>query len=177
MLGDVPPATFNVELQYTPLVFSAVHPHYYLARLQNIGVDGTILPVDQVRAFEPVCVASESCLMMSVAWGLDRLLASMLSTLHAHACKWFFMHAHTTLCLLACSMCFRFKSVSSSVSLVQTFAQARHLHNGLLSVLLGRSLTSCCTEQPLLRLPLDGHKLAKHTSQAPCMPRVHLTQA
>ncbi len=84
MLGDVPPATFNVELQYTPLVFSAVHPHYYLARLQN---DGTILPVDQVRAFEPVCVASESCLMMSVAWGLDRLLASMLSTLQAHACK------------------------------------------------------------------------------------------
>lgn len=47
MLGDVPPATFNVDLQYTPLVFSAVHPHYYLAHLQNIAVGGTILPVDQ----------------------------------------------------------------------------------------------------------------------------------
>ncbi len=72
MLGDVPPATFNVELQYTSLVFSAVHPHYYLARLQNIAVDGTILPVDQVRAFERVCVASKRWLMMSAAWGLDR---------------------------------------------------------------------------------------------------------
>ena len=59
MLGDVPPATFNVELQYTPLVFSAVHPHYYLAHLQNIAVDGAILPVDQVR-LECVCVASKS---------------------------------------------------------------------------------------------------------------------
>ena len=56
MLGDVPPATFNVDLQYTPLVFSAVHPHYYLAHLQNIAVGGTILPVDQVRAFERVYV-------------------------------------------------------------------------------------------------------------------------
>ena len=49
MLGDVPAATFNVTLQYTPLVGSAIHPHYYLARLQNIGVNGSILPVDQVR--------------------------------------------------------------------------------------------------------------------------------
>ncbi len=56
MLGDVPPATFNVELQYTPLVFSAVHPHYYLAHLQNIAVDGAILPVDQVR-LDLVCVS------------------------------------------------------------------------------------------------------------------------
>ena len=48
MLGDVPPATFNVQLQYTPLVGSEFHPHYYLARLQNLGVNGTILPVDQV---------------------------------------------------------------------------------------------------------------------------------
>jgi len=48
MLGDVPPATFNVELQSTPLVGSDVHPHYYLARLEHIGVNGTNLPVDQV---------------------------------------------------------------------------------------------------------------------------------
>ena len=60
MLGDVPPATFNVDLQYTPLVFSAVHPHYYLAHLQNIAVGGTRLPVDQVRAFT-VCAFHFVC--------------------------------------------------------------------------------------------------------------------
>ena len=49
MLGDVPPATFNVQLQYTPILESQRYPHYYLARLQNVGVNGTILPVDQVR--------------------------------------------------------------------------------------------------------------------------------
>lgn len=53
MLGDVPAATFNVELQYTPLLHSERFPHYYLARLQDIGVDGSILKVDQVQPRSP----------------------------------------------------------------------------------------------------------------------------
>lgn len=48
MLGDVPPATFNVSLQYTPLIATAAHPHYYVARLENMAVNGSVLPVDQV---------------------------------------------------------------------------------------------------------------------------------
>lgn len=48
MLGDVPPASVNVSLQYTPLVSSLAHPHYYLAKLNDLSVNGSILPVDQV---------------------------------------------------------------------------------------------------------------------------------
>ena len=53
MLGDVPPASANVSLQYTPLVASAQHPHYYLARLQELGVNGVTLEVDQARPVLP----------------------------------------------------------------------------------------------------------------------------
>lgn len=49
MLGDVPPASVNVSLQYTPLVSSVAHPHYYQAKLNDLSVNGTILPVDTVR--------------------------------------------------------------------------------------------------------------------------------
>lgn len=48
MLGDVSPATFNVSLHYTPLLATSAHPHYYVARLEGVAVDGSILPVDQV---------------------------------------------------------------------------------------------------------------------------------
>lgn len=48
MLGDVPPASFNVTLQYTPLISSPAHPHYYLAKLNDISVNATTLPVSQV---------------------------------------------------------------------------------------------------------------------------------
>ncbi|KAL3138709.1 hypothetical protein ABBQ32_006464 [Trebouxia sp. C0010 RCD-2024] len=47
MLGDVSPATFNVSLHYTPLLATSAHPHYYVARLEGVAVDGSILPVDQ----------------------------------------------------------------------------------------------------------------------------------
>lgn len=55
MIGDVPPATFNVTLQYTPLVSSPAHPHYYVARLENVAVNGTILPVDRVGSAAMHC--------------------------------------------------------------------------------------------------------------------------
>ena len=57
MIGNVPPATFNVTLQYTPLISVPAHPHYYVARLENLAVNGTILPVDQVRSVKQNRVA------------------------------------------------------------------------------------------------------------------------
>lgn len=48
MLGDVTPASFNVSLHYTPLIGSPAHPHYYLAKLANVAVNGSVLPVDPV---------------------------------------------------------------------------------------------------------------------------------
>lgn len=64
MLGDVPPASVNVSLQYTPLIPSAAHPHYYLAKLHDLSVNGTILPVDQVSSSLP----SQICSLL--AWSI-----------------------------------------------------------------------------------------------------------
>ena len=96
----------------------------------------------------------------------------------ASPCMQMIFHACSYNPLLACLLnVFQIQECIIKRFTCADICPSTHLHSGLLSELLGRSLTSSSTEQPLLRLPLDGHKLAKHTSQAPCMPRVHLTQA
>lgn len=55
MIGDVLPATFNLSLQYTPLILIPAHLHYYVAHLENVAVNGSILPVDKVRSIAVHC--------------------------------------------------------------------------------------------------------------------------
>lgn len=50
MLGEVP---HNVELQYTELLMSPQHPHYYLVRLDAVAVGGEDLIVPSVCFSSP----------------------------------------------------------------------------------------------------------------------------
>lgn len=58
MLGDVPPATRNVTLQYTPLGSSPAHPDYYMARLENVATTWNLSACQQGRirrhALQPI---------------------------------------------------------------------------------------------------------------------------
>lgn len=47
MLGDVA-LPKNLVMQYTPLLSSAAHPHYYLVKLEHMNVGGGVLNVPQV---------------------------------------------------------------------------------------------------------------------------------
>lgn len=45
MLGDVDLDAYGVDLNYTALLSSSVHPHYYCVELQAIEVADEVLPV------------------------------------------------------------------------------------------------------------------------------------
>ena len=49
LLGDVPLSSYNVVLDYTPLLSSPAYPHYYSVRLEGLVVGGTRLDVPQVE--------------------------------------------------------------------------------------------------------------------------------
>ena len=49
MLGDVDAAEYDVALQYTALLSSLAHPHYYSVQLDALWVGGQQLPVRPVR--------------------------------------------------------------------------------------------------------------------------------
>jgi hypothetical protein len=49
MLGDVDAAEFDVELEYTSLLSSLAHPHYYSVSLEALWVGGQQLRVPRVR--------------------------------------------------------------------------------------------------------------------------------
>ncbi len=51
MLGDVDAAEYDVALQYTALLSSLAHPHYYSVQLDALWVGGQQLPVRAVRPF------------------------------------------------------------------------------------------------------------------------------
>ena len=50
MLGDVDAAEYDVALQYTALLSSLAHPHYYSVQLEALWVGGQQLHVKPVRA-------------------------------------------------------------------------------------------------------------------------------
>jgi hypothetical protein len=49
MVGDVDLLPHNVVLQYTPLVESSAHPHYYGVTLDAVAVGKKVLVVDKVK--------------------------------------------------------------------------------------------------------------------------------
>lgn len=56
MLGDVDAAEYDVALQYTALLSSLAHPHYYSVQLDALWVGGQQLPVRPVRFSQDLCV-------------------------------------------------------------------------------------------------------------------------
>jgi hypothetical protein len=62
MLGDVALADASVWLQYTPLLSSLAHPHYYSVRLESLWVGDAQLPVPQVGASLPLSCMHMLCL-------------------------------------------------------------------------------------------------------------------
>lgn len=56
MLGDVDAAGYDVALQYTALLSSLAHPHYYSVQLDALWVGGQQLPVRPVRFSQDLCV-------------------------------------------------------------------------------------------------------------------------
>ena len=48
LLGEVDLSTYNVELEYTPLLTSIAYPHYYSVQLLGIQVGNTKLNVPVV---------------------------------------------------------------------------------------------------------------------------------
>lgn len=49
MLGDVDAAEYDVALEYTSLLSSLAHPHYYSVKLDGLRVGDVQLSVPQVR--------------------------------------------------------------------------------------------------------------------------------
>ena len=61
MLGDVDLDPYGVELNYTQLLSSPAHPHYYCVELESIAVADTVLAVAKVSA------------MLLTLWRLSRV--------------------------------------------------------------------------------------------------------
>lgn len=56
LLGEVDLSSYNVELEYTPLLTSAAYPHYYSVKLMGIQVGTSTLavpPVSHIVSCEP----------------------------------------------------------------------------------------------------------------------------
>ncbi len=76
MLGDVDAAEYDVALQYTALLSSLAHPHYYSVQLDALWVGGQQLPVRPVRPFINI---RSSCLLIEVFTSLLEGCRSILA--------------------------------------------------------------------------------------------------
>ena len=61
MLGNVDPALYGISLAHTALVPSPDHPHYYCLQLEGLAVDGALLPLPAVRAWQGMGAALMGC--------------------------------------------------------------------------------------------------------------------